>query len=204
MRTLLLLLPLTLLLPLATAACGCGEEPEPVEPELVEPEVPTPPPISATGEELAALLPQEPLPEGVVPATPRPRAEETPTPEPVAAPEAPTEPAAPAGDVVPMTIVEAVIARQVVDRQPQGSGPFTEGTEVACYTKIDNPSGQRRVLRHRWYHEGVRKSDIKLTVKAASWRTWSEVPVFGKGAWRVDIVDEAADVVMTSLTFEVQ
>ena len=206
MRHLLTLMCL-LLLPLPVVGCGDDPAPPPDPDEVREAEVPTPPPVTATSEELLAVMPQEPLPEGVEAArVVAPGGEssegERPTPEPAAEAVESGQPAttAPAG---PLEIVEGVIAREVVDRQPRGSGPYAEGTEVHCYTRIRNPAGTRRQIKHVWYHEGTRKSSIPLTVKAETWRTWSNVPVHGKGAWRVDVVDEAGTV-LKSLPFEVE
>ncbi len=201
MRTLLLSLSL-LLLPLGLVACGGDEAPPPDPEELREPDVPTPPPVAATEEDLLAVMPQEPLPDGVEPVRvePTPAEEATTEPGQTAAPEPVTPAPAPAS---PLEIVEASIAREVVDRQPRGDGPYAEGTEVHCFTRVKNPGGQHRTIRHVWYHEGARKSSIELRVKAETWRTWSNVPVHGAGAWRVDVVDEAGTV-LKSLPFTVE
>ena len=202
MRTLLIPLPLLLLL-LGPAACGDEPASTASSDDVGEPDVPTPPPAVATGQDLLAVMPQEPLPDGVEPTRMDPV--ETATPEaveavadasPIPADAAPV----PAGT---LEIVEAAIAREVVDRLPRGSGPYTEGTEVHCFTRIHNPGGTRRQIKHLWYHEGTRKSSIPLNVKAETWRTWSNVPVHGTGAWRVDVVDEAGTV-LKSLPFTVE
>ena len=92
----------------------------------------------------------------------------------------------------------------VVDRLPQRPATdYREGEEVHLFTRFDNPGERRRTVRHRWYHEGKRKSSIELSVRGRTWRTWSSVPVYGKGAWRVDVVDEA-DTVLRSLEFTVR
>jgi hypothetical protein len=209
MRTLLFTLPLLslLLLPLAVVACGDDPATTPDPEEAAEPDVPTPPPVTATSEELLAVMPQEPLPDGVQSARVDPIDEGIGSPA-QAPPPTSVEPAPVVAATTPpppgsLEIVEAVIAREVVDRQPRGDGPFAEGTEVHCYTRIANPAGTRRQIKHVWYHEGARKSSIPLNVKAETWRTWSNVPVHGKGAWRVDVVDEAGTV-LKSLPFRVE
>ena len=208
MRTLLIPLFL-LLLPAGLAACG-GDDASPPEPEaLREPDVPTPPPVLETGEDVLALMPQEPLPDGVERTVVEP-SEATTEPGQEASATAAAEvvetsppPAATPAPTGTLEIVEAAIAREVVDRLPVGEGPYAEGTEVHCFTRIRNPGGERRQIKHNWYHEGARKSSIPLSVKAETWRTWSNVPVHGKGAWRVDVVDEAG-AVLKSLTFTVE
>jgi hypothetical protein len=102
-----------------------------------------------------------------------------------------------------MIIVEAVAATRIVDRLPQGDGPFPDGSEVHIFTRIENPGGSQRTIRHQWYFDGARRSSISLKVKAASWRTWSTRAVHGVGPWRVDIVDESG-AVLKSLTFQVK
>lgn len=198
MRHLLLLF--LLCAPLLLTACGDDEDTSvDLPPPAAEPEVPTPPPFEG---DILAGAPQVPLPEGVEPATPRP-AELTPGPV-TATPEADVPATAPdATDLPPMSVAEAVMGREIVDRQARGLGPFPDGSEVHCFTRIDNPGGGRRTIRHQWFYEGERRSSVELDIKAASWRTWSSRPVFGKGAWRVDVVDEAG-VVLKSLPFTVQ
>lgn len=205
MRTLLIPLFL-LLLPFGLLACGGDDAPPPDPDELREPDMPTPPPVTATSEDLLAVMPQEPLPEGVdavqvEPATTAPPEEVEPATAAVV--ETSPPPAATPAPTGTLEIVEGVIAREVVDRQPRGDGPYAEGTEVHCFTRISNPGGQRRQIKHLWYHGDVRKSAIPLSVKAETWRTWSNVPVHGTGAWRVDVVDEAGTV-LKSLPFTVQ
>ena len=182
-RPLLLLLLLPVL-----AACGGGDvdvPPAEETPALVEP--PTPPPAP-----LDALLPQEPLPEGE--STPAP------TPEPVTGTPKPlTRPA----DAPAVTFDELVTAKAVVDRRPSGAGDsFRDGTEVFCFMRVKNP-GPPRTLRHDWYFGDTRKSSITLNVKGPTWRTWSSRPIYGVGAWRVDVVDEEGTV-LRSVPFTVR
>jgi len=102
-----------------------------------------------------------------------------------------------------MEVLEAAVARAVVDRKPSGTGPFAAGSEVHCFTRVANPGGQRRTLRHLWYHQGSRKGSIALQIKGRTWRTWSRLPVYSTGPWRVDVVDED-DTVLRSLEFVVE
>lgn len=190
-----------LLLLLLLAGCG-GETPPPAPAPSPTPVVP---PAGAYPDvELTALLPQEPLPDGVgasrVPAaTPSPPPAETPR-----ASEAPPGPSAtPAtGGSVPagagaLSFPEAVLAASIVDRRPQGLGEtFSEGQRVYLFTQVDNPAGRRRTVRHVWYRGDEERNTIPLDIKGETWRTWSYSTVFGAGSWRVDVLDEAGAVLL--------
>jgi len=177
-------LPLLLLLVL----CACGDDPPPVadldEPTQTDP--PTPPPAG----DIDSLLPQEPLPEG--------ESAPTPPPDPTPAPAAAEAPAGKPAGAVELTFDQLVLSSAVTDRKPAGIGTsFKDGTEVFCFMRVTNP-GPARALRHEWYFEGTRKSSIKLNVKGPTWRTWSSRPVYGVGAWRVDVVDEEGAVLQSA------
>jgi hypothetical protein len=186
------------------------EEPMPDDPEALTR-------AQRDGESVAAERP--PIPE-VTPApiaepTPAPIAEPTPapiaepTPAPIAEPStstttepttAATSPSVPAGT---LSVESARVARQVVDRQPSGAGPFPDGGTVWTWNRILNPEGKRRTVRHIYYRDGKRIVAVPLAIKSSSWRTWSRTSVQGTGSWRVDIVDEN-DAVLKSLPFVVE
>ena len=118
-------------------------------------------------------------------------AQDTTTARPAAAPPAPPA-AAPAANVN----VVAVLARSVVDRAPQDSGvafPDSVGT-VVLWMRVTGATGQ--TLHHVWFHGDEQVSDVPLTISGSPWRTWSRktVPVDAKGAWHVEIRDEAGSV----------
>jgi hypothetical protein len=175
-------------------ACSDVSEPPPepiVVPTRVEP--PTPPPLPP-GDDIGSMLPAEPpLPPG---SRPRPKpAEPTPAPEP--------EPTIVPAGAKALTFERVVLATAVVDRVPTGvTDSFPDGAEVSCWMSVTNPGPKRR-LRAEWFHGDTRKSSIGVTIKGPSWRTWTSRPVFGTGAWRVDIVDEAGTV-LHSVPFEVK
>jgi len=189
-----------LILLLLVSACGGTDEPPLEPPPLEDPDVPTPPPEYANPS-LDGVSLQEPLPEGVEAPTPAP-----PEPTPAPAPSPSVEPEAPApvaANLAPMTVIEAVAVSSIVDRRPSGEGPFRDGSEINIFTRVDNPGGQLRTIRHQWYFDGSRRSNVSLKIKGTTWRTWSTRPVYGVGPWRVDIVDEAGTV-LKSVTFTVQ
>jgi len=103
-------------------------------------------------------------------------------------------PAAPpaASDVT----VEAVLARSVVDRAPQDTGtafPDTVGT-VVLWMRATGATGQ--TLHHVWFFGDAEVGDVPLTIGGSPWRTWSRktVPLEAKGAWHVEIRDDAGNV----------
>jgi hypothetical protein len=108
------------------------------------------------------------------------------------APAAPAVAAAPASNVN----VEAVLARTLVDRAPQDTGsafPDSVGT-VVLWMRVTGANGQ--TLHHVWFHGGDQVGDVPLTVGGSPWRTWSRktIPADAKGAWHVEIKDEAGTV----------
>jgi len=110
-----------------------------------------------------------------------------------ARPAAPPAAAAPAANVS----VEAVLARTVVDRAPQDTGsafPDSVGT-IVLWMRVTDASGQ--TLHHVWFHGGDQVSDVSLIVGGSPWRTWSRktIPADAKGAWHVEIRDEAGTVI---------
>ncbi len=169
---------------------GCGDESPPAPEPTASPEPVTPTFGYPADVDLGELLPAEP-------ATPAPRARPTPAPT-------PEPPAVDATKLAAIEVTTAVLAHGVEDRRPvREAAVFKEGVEVHCFNRLANPSDVRRRVRHVWFHEGERKSSIALSVKGKTWRTWSSIPVYGPGAWRVDIVDEA-DRVLKSLPFTVE
>jgi len=107
---------------------------------------------------------------------------------PAAAPAA----AAPAANVN----VEAVLARNVADRAPQDTGtafPDSVGT-VVLWMRVTGGNGH--TLHHIWFHGDDNVGDVSLTIGGSPWRTWSRktIPADAKGAWHVEIRDEAGAV----------
>ena len=108
-----------------------------------------------------------------------------------AAPPAPPPAAAPSN-----ASVEAVLARSVVDRAPQDTGtafPDSVGTLV-LWMRVTDGNGQ--TLHHVWFHGGDQVGDVSLTIGGSPWRSWSRktIPADAKGAWHVEIRDEAGNV----------
>jgi len=103
---------------------------------------------------------------------------------------------APAAAAASNVSVEAVLARSVVDRAPQDTGtafPDSVGT-IVLWMRATDASGQ--TLHHVWFFGDTEVGDVPLTIGGSPWRTWSRktVPVDAKGAWHVEIRDDAGTV----------
>jgi len=103
---------------------------------------------------------------------------------------------APAPAATSNVSVEAVLARSVVDRAPQDTGtafPDSVGT-IVLWMRASGASGQ--TLHHVWFFGDAEVGDVPLTIGGSPWRTWSRktVPVEAKGAWHVEIRDDAGTV----------
>ena len=107
---------------------------------------------------------------------------------------APAPAAAPGGGAVDVT--DAVVAKAVVDRQPQDTGstfPADVG-QVVCWTKVSGAAGAS--IHHVWFHGDTQVGDVELQVGGSPWRTWSKktVPADWTGAWHVEVHDDAGAV----------
>ena len=118
-----------------------------------------------------------------------------------------TKAAAPAPAAAPAAAVEvseAVVAKTVVDRQPQDTGStFTADVgQVVCWTKVTGAEGSS--VHHVWFHGDTQVGDVELQVGGSPWRTWSKksVPADWTGAWHVEVRD-AAGTVLKRLDFTV-
>lgn len=112
---------------------------------------------------------------------------QTPPPAPAATP-------APAASAV---MVEAVVARNVVDRAPADSGtafPADVG-QLVLWTKVSGAAGS--AIHHVWFHGDTEVGNVELTVASSPYRTWSRktVPADWTGAWHVEVRDAAGSVV---------
>lgn len=116
---------------------------------------------------------------------------------PVVAQDTTAAPAPAAAPAAPSTAtVEAVLARSVVDREPQDTGtafPDTVGT-IVLWMRATGAGGQ--TLQHVWFFGDTEVGNVPLTIGGSPWRTWSRktIPMEAKGAWHVEIRDEAGNV----------
>ncbi len=103
---------------------------------------------------------------------------------------------APAPAATSNVSVEAVLARSVVDRAPQDTGTaFADSVgTIVLWMRASGASGQ--TLHHVWFFGDTEVGDVPLTIGGSPWRTWSRktVPLDAKGAWHVEIRDDAGTV----------
>ena len=115
-----------------------------------------------------------------------------------------TQAAAPTATAAPVTVVEAVVARSVLDRQPQDTGtafPADVG-QLICWTKVEGAGGSS--IHHVWFHGDTEVGNVELQVGGSPWRTWSRkaVPADWTGPWHVEVRD-AAGTVLKRIDFTV-
>jgi hypothetical protein len=107
----------------------------------------------------------------------------------------------------PSLSVEAVVARDVMDRMPVDSGiafPADVGTLV-CWTRVTGAAaGVDTELHHVWFHGDQQVGDMELRVGGSPWRTWSRKTVVPEwtGPWRVEVRD-ASGTVLATVSFTV-
>ena len=100
--------------------------------------------------------------------------------------------------------VEAVLARNVMDRAPQDTGvafpPDVAG--LVLWMRVTGGAGQ--TLNHVWYHGDTEVGNVPLSIGGSPWRTWSRktIPMEATGAWHVEVRD-AAGTVLKRIDFTV-
>ncbi|HEX4601330.1 MAG TPA: DUF2914 domain-containing protein [Gemmatimonadales bacterium] len=110
----------------------------------------------------------------------------------------------PSAPAAPVTVTDAVIAKTVVDRQPQDTGAVfpADVATLVCWTKVSGAGGA--AIHHVWFHGDTQVGDVELQVGGSPWRTWSKkaVPADWTGAWHVEVRD-ASGAVLKRLDFTV-
>ena len=92
--------------------------------------------------------------------------------------------------------IEAVLTRNVVDRQPTDSGTsFTQDVgQLVLWMRANGAEGQ--VLHHVWFHGETELGNVPLTIGSPTWRSWTRKMITPDmtGAWHVEIRDAAGTV----------
>jgi hypothetical protein len=109
-------------------------------------------------------------------------------------------------DVATVSVQDAAICHQVVDRTPMGKGDVfsPDVPELFCFTRIVGAQQDTEVI-HNWYYKGNLVSSVVLPVGSASWRTWSKKEISPEmtGEWMVEILS-AEGIPLESIIFFVQ
>jgi hypothetical protein len=102
-------------------------------------------------------------------------------------------------------VAAAAICKDVVDREAVDVGTrFPNSVQrLYCYTKIVGADQPTEIV-HVWNHGDVERARITLSVKSSNWRTFSSkvIQAHEIGAWRVDVLDTAGNLLKT-IDFEV-
>ncbi len=99
-----------------------------------------------------------------------------------------------------ITVVDAQICEDIVEREPVSSSDIFTGEilKLYCYSKIE--SSVETEIRHIWSFNNnvVAETPLRIGV-SAGWRTNSSknIPPTDKGNWKVEIVDTNNNVLKT-------
>jgi hypothetical protein len=99
----------------------------------------------------------------------------------------------------------AAVCENIVDRDPAGAGASFSVTvgKLFFFTKITGAENPIEIA-HVWYFGDIERARVNLPVKANTWRTHSSkiLQAHEIGAWRVDVLGPAGEVLET-VQFEV-
>jgi hypothetical protein len=105
-----------------------------------------------------------------------------------------------------VSVQDAAICQEVVDRTPMGTGDvFSPNVpELYCFTRIVGAQENTEVT-HNWYYKGNLMASVVLPVNSASWRTWSKKSMSPDmmGEWMVEILSKEG-VPLESIIFFLQ
>ena len=114
-------------------------------------------------------------------------------------------PAAGAQEAGKVQVVAAAICKDVVEREAVDVGTqFSNSvSRLYCFTKVASAEIPTEIV-HVWSYGDVERARVSLTVKAASWRTYSSKAIQSHevGSWRVDVLDIAGNLLET-INFEI-
>jgi hypothetical protein len=118
------------------------------------------------------------------------------------APAAPVTPAV-AESAKSGTVEKIEVGTAVEERELVGAATAFEAstaTRVYCWMRA-GAAEPPVTLHHVWLLDGQKQSDVPLTIKSASMRTWSYHDVV-PGTWKVEVTDDAG-AVLSSVDFTV-
>jgi hypothetical protein len=105
-----------------------------------------------------------------------------------------------AQQTVSLTVAEAVITSNVVERVPTDTltTVAADAGQVYCWTRITGATGEVEIA-HVWYRGDEEVARTPLRVASADWRTWSskKIEPSWTGDWRVEIVAPDGTVLKT-------
>jgi len=102
-------------------------------------------------------------------------------------------------------VESAAVCENIVDREAAGTGTSFSVTvgKLFFFTKITGAENSTEIS-HVWYFGDTERARVTLPVKATTWRTYSSkiLQAHEIGAWHVDVIDPAGEVLET-VQFEV-
>ncbi|MBI9038113.1 MAG: DUF2914 domain-containing protein [Bacteroidales bacterium] len=105
-----------------------------------------------------------------------------------------------------LIIKKLVICTSIEDHQPVGvDSTFSKDVgKLFCFSNVTGASDTCNISQV-WYYKDEEMANIKLAIKAKTWRTWSSKKIvpFATGQWRVDVVSEKGTV-LASRKFKVE
>ena len=104
-----------------------------------------------------------------------------------------------------LTVSRIVICEGIKDREPVAADSVFVGVEkLYCYTEIKGAEEPTHI-QHVWYRGEKELVRIKLSVRAARWRTYSSKKILPEwtGDWMVEILD-AEERRISQISFKVK
>jgi hypothetical protein len=102
-----------------------------------------------------------------------------------------------AGSEGGVSIAEAVICRDVVDREPVGQGDVfsSDLKKVMCFTRVVGAEEDTEIV-HNWYLGDKQMASVPLHVGSSNWRTYSSKTIIPAhaGEWKVEIMSQDGDL----------
>lgn len=94
-------------------------------------------------------------------------------------------------------VEKMVFAKSVEARQPVGEAESFSAdiVQVYCWTRV-KCTQVPCTIQHVWYKNDKKVLEVPLKVKSSTSRTWS-VKNISAGQWRVDVVDDSGNVILS-------
>jgi len=105
-----------------------------------------------------------------------------------------------------LTVDDIRICTSVEDRQPVGADTSFDRDvgRLFCFTKLSGDQDSATIY-HVWYFNDREMAKVELSIRAKTWRTWSNKNILEAwtGNWRVDVLS-SDDNVLGSMEFTVR
>ena len=96
-----------------------------------------------------------------------------------------------------LTLVQAAMCEGIKEYAPENPAVVfsTKIGKVSCFTSFD-PVPKEMFIYHNWFHRDGLSTKIKLFLQPPRWSTFSSIQLreTDKGPWRVEITDEAGNM----------